>query len=102
MSIRVIANEDVLGAHSDLQAHCERQRKRIAELEKACRIVKSERDAYKRQAETYVARIDKLRKLARDAHACMTNGGDCESCFEIHEECPIELEMRGLGIEVPE
>ena len=43
---------------------------------------------------------DKLRKLVTDAHACKENDGCCEDCYADEGDCPIELRMRELGIEV--
>lgn len=42
----------------------------------------------------------KLRELAVDAHACKENDGCCEDCYADEGDCPIELRMRELGIEV--
>jgi hypothetical protein len=42
----------------------------------------------------------KLRELARRAHGCKTDDGCCEDCWGDYGECPIEAEMRELGIEV--
>lgn len=42
----------------------------------------------------------KLCELARRAHGCKTDDGCCEDCWGDYGECPIEAEMRELGIEV--
>lgn len=44
----------------------------------------------------------KLRELVKEAHLCMVNEGCCEDCYATHGECPIEMDMRELGIEVPD
>lgn len=41
--------------------------------------------------------VIKLRKLARDAHACKVNDGCCEDCYADEGECPIERRMKELG-----
>lgn len=43
----------------------------------------------------------KLRELVKEAHLCMVNEGSCEDCYVTSGECPIESDMRELGIEVP-
>ena len=42
----------------------------------------------------------KLRELVKEAHLCMVNEGCCEDCYATHGGCPIEMDMRELGIEV--
>lgn len=42
----------------------------------------------------------KLRELVKEAHLCMVNEGCCEDCYATCGECPIEMDMRELGIEV--
>ena len=43
--------------------------------------------------------LDQLRGLARQAHECKTDGGSCEDCYQDEGCCPIERDMRGLGLE---
>lgn len=45
------------------------------------------------------AKNAKLRKLVQRALNCKTNEGCCEDCWSEYGECPIEMEMRELGIE---
>ncbi|MBR2684052.1 MAG: hypothetical protein IKE22_12395 [Atopobiaceae bacterium] len=45
---------------------------------------------------------DKLRELVKEAHLCMVNEGCCEDCYTTCGNCPIESDMRELGIEVDE
>lgn len=42
----------------------------------------------------------KLRELVRVAHGCKTDDGCCEDCWGDYGECPVETEMKELGIEV--
>ena len=42
----------------------------------------------------------KLRELVIKAHACKTDGGFCESCYQDEGCCPVESGMEELGIEV--
>lgn len=67
MSIRVIANEDVLGAYSDLQAHSCRQSRELAKLNTAHRRAKRELD--KLENENAELR-DVARKMLRDFVNC--------------------------------
>ena len=46
------------------------------------------------------AENSKLRELVADAHACKENDGCCEDCYADEGDCPIELRMRELGVEV--
>jgi hypothetical protein len=41
----------------------------------------------------------KLCKLVAKAHACKTDEGCCEGCYQDDVCCPIEREMQELGIE---
>lgn len=43
---------------------------------------------------------ERLWELVRMAHACKTNDGCCEDCWGDYGECPVETEMKELGIEV--
>lgn len=53
-----------------------------------------------KKVEAIVAENDKLRELVRVAHECKTDDGCCEDCWGDYGECPIEAEMKELGIEV--
>ena len=64
-------------------------------------------DKWQKKAEYYSqlsqlaeAENAKLRKLVKEAHLCMVNEGCCEDCYATYGECPIEMDMRELGIEV--
>jgi hypothetical protein len=55
---------------------------------------------YKDEYRKLMAENAKLRELVADAHACKENDGCCEDCYADEGDCPIELRMRDLGIEV--
>lgn len=59
-----------------------------------------------KEVTAYVAQLQaenaKLRELAKEAHLCMVNEGSCEDCYVTSGECPIERDMREMGIEVSE
>lgn len=57
-------------------------------------------DQFDAMTESLRAENAKLRELARRAHGCKTDDGCCEDCWGDCGECPIEAEMRALGIEV--
>jgi hypothetical protein len=81
--------------------------KNVADLQEALAENEKLRESVKRlmtQRDERLARAEaenaKLRKLVTDAHACKENDGCCEDCYADEGDCPIELRMRELGVEV--
>lgn len=85
-----------LVAHNDLQRHCDNQRERLAALEGMYANVKSERNAYKRQAERFVVENVKLRNLVKRYHRLVTGTDELWSWQSVYAE------LQELGIEVDE
>lgn len=48
----------------------------------------------------HAERIVALEELVCEAHACKTDEGCCEDCYQDEGCCPIERVMQELGIEV--
>lgn len=59
-------------------------------------------DYWREYSERLNDHIRELRDLCKRAHACKVNDGNCEDCYVDEGECPIERDMRKLGVEVPE
>lgn len=84
-----------LKAHNDLQRHCERQKEQLASLQAAHKLIKDERDAYKRQCSRLAAENAKLRELVDELWALAYGYVPMESEFDAARDM-----MRELGIEV--